>query len=96
MNIATLLAAGVFLGIACLAIIGIASYHTDPVEDTFGNTYTSQTNDTMTVGRTVTATTAETGGITVLILIIMFVIATMVAVVGLIIYGRMGNPTGRR
>lgn len=96
MNVATLLAAAVLLAIACIGIIGIASYHSEPVTDTFGHTYTNQTNQTMELGRNVTATAAETGGIGVIAIIIMFVCATLVAVLGLIIYGKMGNPSGRR
>ena len=96
MNVSTILAAGILLAVAVIAMIGIASYHSEPVTDTFGNTYTNTTNQTIGLGRNVTAMTAETGGIGVLVLIAMFVFAVMVAVVGLIIYGKMGNPTGRR
>ena len=96
MNVGIVLAAMVILSAVSLGIIGMASYHSDPVSDTMGNTYNNDTNRSIAAGQVVTTTTAEVGGIGTIILAVIFVFGAMIAVLGLILYKRGSNSFSRR
>ena len=95
MNVGVILVVIVALAVTMIGIIGISSYHSAPVVDTLGHTYDNQTNQSIAAGQGVTTTTAEFGGWGVVIAAVIFVCATMVAVLGLILY-RGGVYTSTR
>lgn len=96
MNVGVILIAIVALAAISIGIIGMASYHSTPVVDTVGNTYGNETNESIAAGQVVVTTTAEFGGWGTVVAAIIFVFATMVAVVGLILYrGSVYSSTRR-
>ena len=86
MNVGVVVAGMVILAAVIIGVAGITNYHSQPVSDTFGNTYSNETNQSMAAGQAVTYTSIDIGGIGVIVLSVIFVCATLVAVLGLIFY----------